>query len=262
MNLIVLTLLLLGGLLVLFGVHYPHPQRPRSPRDATRWLLAIGAFLGGAVGGLILTGLPIVALLAALLCSTVPHGLRQRRAAQRARQRRASWPAFLDDVTSAVRAGLGLPEALIRAGTSSGFADQWDVFETTYRRTSDFDAALRALQHGLADPVFDQVAQTFIVTRTVGGTQLTTVLRSLTGFVRDDLHLRGELEARQSWTVNSARMAVAAPWVVLLMLASRPSTIAAYSNLNGALLLAGVAAASAIAYAAMLRIARLPEVSG
>ena len=262
MNLIVLTLLLLGGLLVLLGIHHPRPQRPRSPRDAMRWLMTIGALLGGAVVGLLLTGLPIVALLAALLCSAVPHWLQQRRAVQRARQRRASWPGFLDDVTSAVRAGLGLPEALMRAGASSGFADQWDVFETTYRRTSDFDASLRALQQRLADPVFDQVAQTFVVTRAVGGTQLTTVLRSLTGFVRDDLHLRGELEARQSWTVNSARMAVAAPWVVLLMLASRPSTIAAYSNVTGALLLAGVAVASAVAYATMLRIARLPEVSG
>lgn len=257
---IVLTLFLLGGLLLLIGVRSPRRTRVRRPTDHRRWLLVAAAVLGGALVGLIVTGLPVVAGLAAVVCGCLPHQAARRQVQRNARRRRAAWPGFLDDVTSAVRAGLGLPEALARAGASHGFADEWSAFAAEHRRTGDFDAAVHSMQQRLDDPVFDQVAQAFIVTRAVGGNQLTTVLRSLTGFVRDDLQLRGELEARQSWTVNSARMAVAAPWIVLLMLSSRPSTIAAYSAPTGALLLTGVAATSAVAYAIMRRIARLPEI--
>ncbi|MEK8228443.1 hypothetical protein NKG05_24035 [Oerskovia sp. M15] len=43
----------------------------------------------------------------------------------------------------------------------------------------------------------------------------------------------GELEARQSWTVNGARVAVAGPWVVLALLATRLETAQAYNSLQG-----------------------------
>jgi tight adherence protein B len=43
-------------------------------------------------------------------------------------------------------------------------------------------------------------------------------LRALSGYLREDLRTRGELESRQAWTVNAARLAVAAPWVVLLLM--------------------------------------------
>ena len=36
--------------------------------------------------------------------------------------------------------------------------------------------------------------------------------------LREDLRTRGELRARQSWTVNGARVAVCAPWLVLALL--------------------------------------------
>ena len=77
--------------------------------------------------------------------------------------------------------------------------------------------------------------------------------------LREDLRTRGELEARQSWTVNGARMAVAAPWVVLLLLATRPEAADAYDSPLGVVVLAVGAASSALAYWLMMRIGRLPE---
>ena len=41
---------------------------------------------------------------------------------------------------------------------------------------------------------------------------------------------RAELETRQGWTVNAARLALCAPWVVLALLALRPETVAAYDS--------------------------------
>ncbi len=70
---------------------------------------------------------------------------------------------------------------------------------------------------------------------------------------------RGELEARQSWTVNGARLAAAGPWVVLAFLATRPETARAYDSAAGVAVLLGGAACSLIAYRLMVRLGRLPE---
>ena len=51
--------------------------------------------------------------------------------------------------------------------------------------------------------------------REVGGTDLGRLLRTLSAFLREDARTRAELETRQGWTVNAARLAVAAPWIVL-----------------------------------------------
>jgi tight adherence protein B len=81
----------------------------------------------------------------------------------------------------------------------------------------------------------------------------------LSAFLREDARTRAELETRQGWTVNAARLAVAAPWVVLLMLATQSTTLAAYDTGAGRALLAVGAIVSVLAYRLMLRIGRLPE---
>jgi len=62
-----------------------------------------------------------------------------------------------------------------------------------------------------------------------------------------------------SWTVNAARLAVAAPWIVLAMLSSRPGSLQAYSRPAGVLVLAIGGVLSLVAYRVMVRIGRLPE---
>lgn len=68
-----------------------------------------------------------------------------------------------------------------------------------------------------------------------------------------------ELEARQSWTVNAARLAVCAPWVILLLLGTQPMAVEAYQSVaGGAVLLVGLGV-SLVCYRAMLRIGALPR---
>jgi hypothetical protein len=54
------------------------------------------------------------------------------------------------------------------------------------------------------------------LTRQVGGSDLGRLLGTLAEFLRESARTRSELEARQSWTVNAARLAVAAPRMVLM----------------------------------------------
>ena len=132
-------------------------------------------------------------------------------------------------------------------------------FAARYRATGRFGDCLDALKDDLADPVGDRVCETMRVAREVGGSDLGTVLRTLSELLRADARTRAELETRQGWVVNAARLAVAAPWAVLLLLGTQSQTLRAYDSPGGTLLLASAPCVCVVAYRIMLRIGRLPE---
>jgi len=132
-------------------------------------------------------------------------------------------------------------------------------FAQDFRASGRFGDCLDALKTRLADPVADRIVEALRMTREVGGTDLGRLLRTLALFLREDARTRGELEARQSWTVSGARLAVAGPWVVLALLATRPETAQAYNSMQGVAVLGGGAVCSLVAYRLMRWIGRLPE---
>ena len=79
----------------------------------------------------------------------------------------------------------------------------------------------------------DRVVEALRIARDVGGGDLGRVLRALSGFLRDDARTRSELEARQAWVVNGARLAAGSPWVVLLVLSFQPEVIQRYRSAAG-----------------------------
>ena len=58
---------------------------------------------------------------------------------------------------------------------------------------------------------------------------------------------------------NGARVAVAAPWLVLAMLSFQGDVIQRYNSAMGALIIGAGAVVCVVAYRLMLRIGRLPE---
>jgi tight adherence protein B len=187
----------------------------------------------------------------------VVHRMRRRRR----HALRELWPEAVDQLASAVRAGMSLPEGLAALAVR-GPAElrmPFARFAAAYRASGRFAECLDGLKRDLADPVGDRVCETVRVAREVGGSDLGSVLRTLSELLRDDARTRAELETRQGWVVNAARLAVAAPWLVLLLLGLRSETLRAYDSRGGMLLLAIGAVTCAVAYRIMLRIGRLPE---
>ena len=131
-------------------------------------------------------------------------------------------------------------------------------FADDYRATGRFSESLDRLKNTLADPVADRICESLRMAREVGGTDLGRLLRTLSAFLREDARARSELETRQSWTVNAARLAVGAPWLVLLLLATQSTTVSAYDSPAGVLILAVGAGLCVVAYRVMIRIGRLP----
>lgn len=228
------------------------------------WTLLAGCLLAASVVlvlVLALTRVPAVALAFALIAGYTPLAYVSARARRRRTEQRDVWPDVVDHVASAVRAGLALPEALIQLAERGPetLRPQFAAFAHDYRATGLFSESLDQLKERLADPVGDRLIEALRLAREVGGSDLGRVLRALSMFLREDAHSRAELEARQSWTVNAARLAMAAPWVVLLLLATRGTALQAYREPSGVVVLVVGGVLSVAAYRVMVRIGRLPH---
>lgn len=273
-------LLLGAGLcLALWAVTAPPPARRRCSRwseNLTDLLVQAGApgvSPAGLVGACLtttfivftlatgLTRSPAIAACFALAAGYGPYALVRSRARRRRLALRGVWPEVVDHLASGIRAGLSLAEALAQLGDRGpeDLRPAFRAFAEDYRASGRFSDCLDLLKARLADPVADRIVEALRLTREVGGTDLGRLLRTLSGFLREDSRTRGELEARQSWTVNAARLAVAAPWLVLASLSTRPETAAAYDTAPGAAVLLLGGCSSVVAYHLMVRIGRLPE---
>lgn len=234
-----------------------------APSVTPTALYALSAGLGVVVllTGIAITRSPAIALCFAVMAVVAPEALVRARARRRRRDLREVWPEVVDHLASGVRAGLSLPEAVAQLGERgpAELREQFQRFAADHRATGRFGECLDLLKARLADPVADRIIEALRLTREVGGTDLGRLLRTLSTFLREDARTRGELEARQSWTVNGARLAAAGPWVVLALLATRPQTAQAYDSAAGVAVLLGGAACSVVAYRLMRRIGRLPE---
>jgi tight adherence protein B len=226
-------------------------------------LLAASTALGLLVGVLVLgtSRVPVIALAFGGFAALTPLALVRRRRRSRSLELREVWPEAVDNLASGVRAGLSLPEALSQLGQRGPeqLRPAFGRFGEDYRATGRFSECLDRLKDALADPVGDRVVEALRLAREVGGTDLGRLLRTLSTFLREDARTRAELETRQGWTVNAARLALCAPWVLLLLLSLQPETVRAYNTAAGALVLVLGGATSLAAYRVMLRIARLPD---
>lgn len=223
--------------------------------------ICVGLGLLVAVTIASISGAGVIALALGAAASVVPLAVLTGAAQRRRIELREVWPEVVDHINSAVRAGLSLPEALVQVGQKGPEAlrDPFVEFARDYQASGDFSSALDRLKVRLADPVGDRIIEALRITRDVGGTDLGQLLRTLSAFLREDARTRAELEARQSWTVNASRLALAAPWIVLGLMATRPEAAQAYDTPSGLVVILCGAIISVVAYRVMLRIARLPQ---
>lgn len=269
---------LLGGaglLLIWLAVTTPAASRPARPARLRTLLDSAGLGTTSVPGLLVVSGAcGVVAFLAVQLLSRtltvaaafgllgayLPVALVAGRARRRQRELAEVWPEAVDNLASAVRAGLSLPEALAALGERGPepLRPAFRAFATDYHLTGRFGECLDRLKDRLADPVGDRVVEGLRIAREVGGGELGALLRNLSTFLRDHARTRAELESRQTWTVVGARLAVAAPWAVLLLLSFQHEVIGRYSSAAGALVLLSGGGVCLVAYRLMVRIGRLP----
>jgi tight adherence protein B len=267
-----------GALLVVMALTDDRPPRPSSPRRR-RWLaesIAEAGLEGVSPQGVVLTSVGLGALVAVsfyVLTSTasvsiafgaiaagLPVVLVRRRVHRRRAELRDVWPDVVDNLSSAIRAGMSLPDALAELGTRGPEALRvpFARFAADYRVTGRFADSLDRLKERLADPTGDRIVESLRIAHEVGGSDLGRLLRTLSSFLRDETRVRSELETRQGWVVNAAKLAVAGPWLLLALLSLRSTSIQAYQQPAGVAVLVVGAVVSVTAYRIMVRLGRLP----
>lgn len=229
---------------------------------SVRLLVATSAalFAVAFVAVQVLSRTPPVAVAFGGLAAYAPFSLLAGRARRRHNELAEVWPDAVDNLASAVRAGMSLAEAVSGLGERGPepLREAFVGFARDYQLSGRFEECLDRLKERLADPVGDRVVEGLRVARQVGGGDLGRLLRNLSAHLRDDVRTRSELEARQSWAVNGARLAVAAPWLVLLTMSFQREVISRYASTAGAVVLVTGALLCLVAYRLMIRIGRLP----
>jgi tight adherence protein B len=225
--------------------------------------VVVSVLLGVAVAALVVSVVPVVALgvAAGVVGAFAPAVMIGGRARRRRRALRSAWPDLVDHLVAGVRAGQSLNDAVTSLGAvgPTEIRGAFRAFGRTVEATGTLGGALDDLKVELADPVADRIVETLRMSREVGGTELPSILRALAASLRQEAAVRSEVEARQSWVLNAARLGVASPWIVLLMLASRGEAAAAYDSPAGVTLLVVGFAVTVVAYRLMVALGRLPE---
>lgn len=221
--------------------------------------------LGLAMGVFILvtgaTRSVIVGLSLGVLALGGPISWLDSKARKRHRRFRDAWPDALATLIASVRAGMSLPEACLALSDRGPheLRGGYDAFRSSYRSGGSFVLALISMRDALADPIADRVAASLLLAHEVGGSDLVRTLRATSDFVLEDTRVRKEIEARWSWTVSAARVAASAPWIVLMMMATRPEAAQAFDSPAGASVVLGGGIATVLGYRLMLRAGRLPQ---
>jgi len=266
------------GLLLIWSAH-ALPRKPRAvdpDRGRLERLLASAGLTSVSVTGFVVLSVglavvatvlvqavsrtPPVAVAFGLMGAYLPTAVVRGRARRRLREFAEVWPEAVDNLASAVRAGMSLPDALSALGARGPepLRAAFRQFGLDYQVTGRFGESLDRLKERLADPVGDRVVEGLRIAREVGGGQLGRLLRNLSGYLRDEARTRSEMEARQAWTVNGARLAVAAPWLILLVMSFQGEVIRRFATPGGVLVLVVGASVCVVAYWLMMRIGRLP----
>jgi tight adherence protein B len=147
-------------------------------------------------------------------------------------QKMRQWKLLIDDLTSGVRAGLTVSEALAQALQNCEEPLRLDFQEAIIEinRSGQVSKVISILKNQITDTVGIATLKLLQVVLKTGANDLATSLSILSNASRENHNLIQELKAKQSWVLNGARISVVAPWLVLLALWTQESVRNAFQN--------------------------------
>ena len=226
---------------------------------------SIHVFSAAALGFLVahaLIGTNLLAIPAAGLGALIPSILMKRKMQRRQEALAGLWPEILDHMISGLRSGLSIAETI--SGLSTRGPEISRPIFTECKKLllsgSEITKIFVFIKREFSDPVADQVCEVLDFARGTGSRDTAITLRTLGDFIRSDIAVRGEIYAKLGWIKNSAVVAAAAPWILLVILSTQPTTLQAFSTLSGHLILLFGVLLSLLAYLWMSRVGRVQEV--
>lgn len=171
------------------------------------------------------------------------------------------WPEVTDHLISAIHSGLSLSEALAGLGTRGPelVRPYFLSFHQELLESGDFVRTTEKLKARLNSHGSDQILEAILLAKSLGGSELLQIFRTLGDFLRQDLALRKEIEIKHGWIKNSAHLSSAAPWLLLLLLSSQPGTAQSFAQQGGVVILLTGLLLTSMAYLWMGKLGQLPN---
>ena len=228
--------------------------------DKKRAISSFAIILTSTLVAFLFSRSPLISLAFSLFIAIFILIAQQRGDAKKNSAIHGACPELIDILISGVQSGLSLNECLVGLAQRGPviFKSEFGEFAEQVYAHGDFNRALTDVKESLAHPSVDLIIEALLIARELGGTELLTILRLLGKFIREDLALRREIEVKQSWIKNSAHLSAAAPWILLLLLSTQPTTSKAFSTPTGVLILCTGLGMTAVAYLWMNSLSRIP----
>lgn len=232
-------------------------QKVRSV-DFVFWLAAASIILGLSV--VQISGVMPLGFFTALGI----FGLGFELLASRARARRVEisklWPEVIDSVSSAVVAGVSVSDSLSELAQRGPIRLRNAFLGFTHRLDAGWSLvdALDWIKAEFGGEHSDRLFEILRLTTLNGGTALNAILRTQAQQLRQDIAQRAQIDSKQGWVVGTAKIAVAAPWLIVAMLSVRPENAAIYNTQAGVGILLIGFVVSLLAYRLIHMLGSLP----
>ena len=208
----------------------------------------------------LLTSSEAISLAIATLSAALPFLIGRGRNLKKQREREVAWPEAIDSLVSALQAGISISEALTQLAIHGPkvLRPSFAQIQSDLLSLGNFEQVLLKEKRRLDSAISDQVFETLIISKDFGGRDANNALRLLAEFVREDIAVAEEIRTKFGWIRNSALLATAAPWLLLILLSTQDSTVEIYSTPSGALVLSLGVVMTATAYIWMEKVGSLP----
>ena len=204
----------------------------------------------------------IFSLCVGVLFGALAIELLSGRASARRREIAKLWPEVLDSLASAEVAGIGMAEAFedLAEHAPKRLRAEFVRANARLRAGISLDDTLVMLKAEFGSAHADRLFEVLRMVNEIGARGYHKLLREQSRNLRADLALQASIETKQSWVLGTAKLAIAAPWLIVALLASRPENSAVYNSSGGASILIGGLVLCAIAYYLIHLLGGLPSV--
>ena len=234
------------------------PRRRFTSASVRRTSLTLTAAALISVALALITGITGLGVVAGITAVAVPWAMRQSAASRRARQLSEEWPALIDALVAALRAGGTVTGAMaaLAASTRGVVAEGARDYVIAVSTTSDVSSSLTLVKKTWDSAVGDRIVETLRLASECGGVGSMHGLIALARDVRRESGVRAEVRARAAWIRVAAIVGSLAPWIAVIVLGTRPEGREAYGTPAGTLVLIAGYAVTVVAYVLVSRIAR------
>lgn len=203
---------------------------------------------------------PIALSVELCLLAQIIDSFRNRIQAEQLKQNQ-DWPKYLDSIHSAAWAGKSLAQAILDSRAYAPQSMIWAIseFEADQAGGLGFEESLNNLKARLAHPIADRFIEITRLASLSGGNGYLAALRAQSLQLRLENANWAEIAVKQNWVLASAKLAVLAPWLVLVLLGMKPETSSAFQTETGLFVLGFGLVASLLAFRLIRFLGAMPK---